>query len=695
MIEKDLAAFCRRIQTDVADRIAAGNVDGGPYSENAFTGLVADYLSEVGMIEAPLICHFEGVYGRGQAKVEISGFAMTEDEVRLDLFTTIYRGASEAVVISKEEVARAAGRAAKFFEAAVGGIHANLEPASPVAEMAARIQQAAPRIEKVRVYVLTDGVASAKGVAGIEMEGTAVTFDVFDIVRLFKGVRTGEAREPISVDLVETFGAAVPCLQMPTVAENYTAYLAIIPGELLYRLYEEYGSRLLERNVRAFLSVRGKVNKGIRETLLKEPASFLAYNNGIVVTVENLRTEVLPDGRTAIRSVTDLQIVNGGQTMASIHRARKIDKADLSLVQVPAKISKIKPEKLDDMVQRISQFANSQNTVQPADFSANDPYHIKIAELSESVWCPGDETRWFYERARGSYQVALAREGTKAKEEKFKQRTPVSQRFAKTDLAKYLNVWDQKPHLVGFGAQKNFDHFMQGLRASRADGWEPDVSYYRRLIAKAILWRAAHAIVRQEKECERVISQPANVTAYLVSYLAWATGGNLNLDLIWNTQQVSAELSALLRTWAVSIDGLLRDGARGRMVSEWAKKEQCWGAVKEVRFPLPEKLPIEFSTSPSNGDGRPGALPGADDLLTSEDMANIEVCKGLDGNAWLEIHAWGKRTGELKSWQSGIAHTLAGYAAGGWAKGPSKKQAKHAADIISISRAAGIPSGSE
>lgn len=53
------------------------------------------------------------------------------------------------------------------------------------------------------------------------------------------------------------------------------AYMGIVPGKFLADIYLKYGSKLLQGNVRAFLSIRGKVNKGIRDTIINNPNSFL------------------------------------------------------------------------------------------------------------------------------------------------------------------------------------------------------------------------------------------------------------------------------------------------------------------------------------------------------------------------------------------------------------------------------------
>jgi hypothetical protein len=685
-VNRELMAFARRIADDVRERIDVGLDSGaGAYSEVSFTEYVMDVLSEIGMVEAPVACHYEGTFGRGH--VRISGFALSEDGDQLDLFTTLYFGGKRLELVPQADASRAAGRAARFFDFARKGLQKGLEPASQAFELAARIADENNAIGRIRVFVLTDGLTSDTKFNLKELAGTNVRVEIFDIERLFRVMQAGQARDEIAVDFEATFGGSIPCLPMPPTAQDYSGYLAIIPGEVLYRLYDEYGPRLLERNVRSFLSARGKVNSGIRTTILRDPDRFLAYNNGIVVTADHVDLETLEDGRSAIRAVKGLQIVNGGQTTASIHRARKVDKADLSAVQISAKITVIKSEKLDEMVQMISHYANSQNTVQPADFSANDPFHVKIEELASTIWCPGDETRWFYERARGGYQVALVREGTTpARARRFKERTSTQQKFTKTDLAKYLNAWDQKPYLVSCGAQRNFDAFMQGLRSGRRPDWAPDQLYYRYLIAKAILYRTVQLVVRQEK----FPAYQANITAYLVSYLSSRSGGNLDLEGIWQLQELSDELVAMVRDWAHRIDSQLRDSAGARMVTEWAKKENCWSALRASDLPLPAKLPPELASLTLARGERGGALlPAQSENVAPDDYRNIEICKEVDGPIWLRIHAWGKRTGALRSWQIGIAHTLAGYAASGWEHGPSFKQARQGMCIIDIARRSG------
>ena len=670
-MEHELRIFAERLIFDVRDRAMGGGLSGRTnFRENAFTEIVVEFLSEIGMVENGQVCHCETRVGRGIGKV--SGFGFNDDEDTLEVFTSVFFDSGTAGTLPSDEIRKGAERAARFVEACFRGIHKDMEVASDAHSMASRIYELQESLDRIRIFVLSDGVTKLKQLDATEINGIPVKFEIWDIERLFRGMQSGRPQDEIEIDFEEMFGEAVPCLMLPQPPSDYTAYLAILSGDMIHRLYDEHGSRLLELNVRSFLQARGKVNRGIRDTLRDEPERFMAYNNGISITVNELTTIVLPDGRPAIKSARGFQIVNGGQTTASIHRAKKQDGADISSVFVPAKITTISREAMGQLVPKISQYANAQNVIQMADFSANDPFHVEIERLSQAIWSPGEQGRWFYERARGQYQVAKARFGTtRARTRRFNEQTPPARKFTKTDLTKFLNCWNQKPDLVSRGAQKNFDVFMQELRVGKGTDWLPDESYYKLLIAKAILYKAVARIVRQEQ----FAAYRANIVAYLIAYTSSRTGGQIDMDLIWQKQALSREFEELLRSWSYSIDEAIRNTTEGRNVTEWCKKEDCWKSIRKLTLPLSNPIPLELKGRTEQGASRAARL-------TSADYENIADCKKLNGEQWLKIHAWGVRTGLLKPWQCGIAQTLAGYAANEWDREPSHKQAKQGVAIL-------------
>lgn len=674
--DRELSSFAFVLREEVQTR-ALGDAEGAEFTENAFVETVAEHLAEIGMIDNPVVCFHQGRLGAGGIK--LNGYAMPDDGERIDLLVAIFDGGVETGTIQTADVSRIAGQAARALQAVARNVQEEMEKASDAYAMMSRLAEAVScGIKEARVFVLTDGVSVARDLDPQQVGDMTVSFEVYDLRRLMRTMMKGQTREVIEIDLKAMGLAPIPCVAMPASGGEFESYLAIVPGESLYRMYDEFGPRLLEYNVRAFLQATGKVNRRIRDTLREEAHCFLAYNNGISVTVDEVATEQGPGG-LRITVMRGLQIVNGGQTTASIHRARKRDRVDLSHVHVAAKITRLPAERVEEMVPKISRFANTQNVIQEADFSSNEPFHIALERLSKTVWAPGERSRWFYERSRGQYSTAVSIEGTTpARLRSFKERTPAAQRFTKTDLAKVLNSWNRLPHVVSGGAQKNFVAFMKGLRDARGQAWEPDEEFFRDTVAQVILFNTVTRIVRQEG----FPAYRANIACYLVAYVSHRTGGRLRLDEIWKHQAVSAELEGLLRSWCRAIDRQIQESAAGRNVTEWCKKEHCWVSVRDLDLPLPDRLPAEWTgrqaSSAADADPSGGGLV--------DEHAATAACMKLSAEAWFALHLWGRRSGHLAEWQAGIAHTLSSYAGNNWQRAPSLKQARHGVRILEIAR---------
>jgi len=342
--------------------------------------------------------------------------------------------------------------------------------------------------------------------------------------------------------------------------------------------------------VRSFLSVKAKgVNAGLQNTLRNAPERFMAYNNGIVLVADEMRLGRAADGSPGISWLRGMQIVNGGQTTASIFFAKKkYADTDLSKVRVPAKIIVMKeqdPAKEEALVSDISRYANSQNAVRQSDLSANKPFHVDIERLSLSVYCPDGTGRWFYERAAGSYNTLLARDGvTPAKLRALKESVPTSRKITKTELAKYFTAWDGQADVVSLGAQKCFDRFMSRMTEMEVDGaaFTPDVAYFKAIVSKALLFKAVHKAARP-----LVPAFLANVAAYTVALISTAYGDSFNLDRIWARQGVSPQLIKQIEIWAREVNDRLHETANGRMISEWAKRPECREAMFSQPFSRP------------------------------------------------------------------------------------------------------------
>ena len=613
--------------------------------------------------------------------MKVNGYSINAEDGVLTLLVSIYDHSTQAGNTTKTEVQNALVRGLRTFRRAVDGLHETIDSGTDQYCMLERMWQTREDVSQVRIILLTNGLVQDTSLEEGPPEGTySIKYQIWDIRRLFRCEVSGLPYESIEVNLEDILGVPLPCIDMPDHEADHRVYLTIMPATLLGKLYDEYGGRLLELNVRSFLQARGKVNRGIRDTIRNEPARFLAYNNGLSLTAERLIMGKTADGSPGIRSIIGMQIVNGGQTVASIHSAQTKDKADLSNIFVQAKLTVVVPGIMEDLVPKVSRFANTQNRVSEADFSSNDPYHVELQRLAESVWAPGEQSRWFYERARGQYQVAKAAYATTpARRRRFESEVPSRQKFTKTDLAKYLNSWDMLPDIVSKGTQKNFVDFMSRLRKRYGTDWKPDQDYYRAVIGKAILFKQTETVARELK----LPAYRANAIAYTVAYLVHRTVNRIDLSAIWLLQDISSALRNTIREWMPSIYAELTETAGERNVTEWCKREECWRTIQMLVLTVPDDLQTELA------EGQPLPTVGSaarrrSDALTEQDRENIAKVMRVPGETWLNIHGWGARSGQLEPKQAGIALTLGGYAASGWQHVPSAKQAWHGVKILEL-----------
>lgn len=585
----ELLEFLRQTQADVraeiGDRLTA-TVESYPFGESVFTETVMQHMADIGMTFEPQPVHYTAKVGN--AILRLSGFATSEEADQLHLFVSLYEGVDEIVTIPDSETKAAADQCFRFLaKCAEGKLAKTMDESNDAYELALIIQESFSKLDEIKIFVLTDRQAKARAFRPREVNGKIIKLEVMDIERLFRHLAEGKPRDELVVDFADVCGAALPCVYVPGEVTEYDYALTVIPAEALRFLYEKYGARLLEANVRSFLNVTGKVNKGIKHTIQNFPERFMAYNNGIVVVADEARLGTAPDGGTGLLWLKGMQIVNGGQTTASIYfTKRKFPETDLRQVRVPTKIIVLHSQDNvteESLIGDISRFANSQNSVKQSDLAANKPFHIEMEKLALTTYCPDGVGRWFYERAAGSYNTMLAREGTTAGRLKYLKNTvtPSSRKITKTDLAKFVNAWNRRPYLVSLGAQKNFEKFMENLQ--RADGETatnlPDVNAYKSMIAQAILFKRVTSLVRPMFR-----SFQANVATYLVAVLSDRLGDRMDLFKIWARQDISDGLKQQLRVWATEVNEVLHRTSNGRMISEWAKKPECWDAVKRSSF---------------------------------------------------------------------------------------------------------------
>jgi hypothetical protein len=415
-------------------------------------------------------CHFEG-QGTKNRKLLVDGYAFDDADSSLTLVVADYSGEDETFSLGVTEVKRYFVMLRAYIEEALAGKLTDgplaIEESEPGFGLAHDLIAWRPSVDRLRLYLITDRVLNmrSRDLPEQEIDGIPAEMHVWDIVRFHRAHESATGRDDLEVNFLE-LGAALPCLRAGAGDGEYESYLCIIRGDVLADTYDRYGSRLLEGNVRSFLSMKGGVNKGIRNTLLNRPEMFFAFNNGISATAEAI---VVAEGESGmeITSATNLQIVNGGQTTASIALAKRKEQASLENVFVQMKLSVLPPDRVAAVIPDIARFANYQNKVSDADFFSNHQYHVRLEEFSRRLWAPAKDgaqhhTHWFYERARGQYLNEQARM-SRAEKAKFQLQNPRSQLLTKVDVAKLENTWRMLPHKVSLGSQKNFKEFVDWI----------------------------------------------------------------------------------------------------------------------------------------------------------------------------------------------------------------------------------------
>ncbi|GIH20685.1 AIPR family protein [Rugosimonospora africana] len=644
MTQLDADSYAQELVADVLATAEAENAT----APDTFTRRVLEDLEQAGEVENTFIA-----YHRAHG-LEVNGYGSNESLGTLDLFITHFSLRPQDERLTRTQAETLFRRLTTFLRRCRDGLARDIEDSNDVRDMCLAVQKALSDAPRIRLFLLTDTVSSVPTIPPTEFEGLAVTHQIWDLTRLHRLASSGTLSEPIAVD----FDPPLPCLATSRAGDqDYAVFLSIIPGRHLADLYARHGTRLLELNVRSFLQTKGGVNRGIRDTLLHNPDRFLAYNNGITATASRVEFTRLPEGGQAISRIHDLQIVNGGQTTASIHYAHTRDGAELDRADVQMKLTVVSPDRLQEIVPEISRYSNTQNKVTVVDFSSNHPWHVGIEKITRSLLAPavdgsGQDTRWFYERARGQYTDALARERTPTNQKRFKALHPLSQKFTKADAAKYAHCWAGLPHLVSRGAEKNFREFMSRMGE---DIPTIDVSYCQRLIAKAILFKATDRIVAARDFGGYKI----NVVAYTIARLAEATTRRIDLDRIWREQGISAALTDALDTLCAPVREAVVNPLRGGTnIGEWAKRPDCWETVLATPWTVPDDLAAELTDSPVQD-----SAGTATDDTTHGDVAAVMATPAPD---WFAVARWAKETQNLHPWQRQLADTVGRYVNNGW-----------------------------
>lgn len=537
-------------------------------------------------------------------------------------------------------------------------LNERIAEANPAYDLACTLLNAKSAVSRIRLHMFSNQILSQqfrRELSGV-VAGIPIEKHIWDFRRLKALYQSSQVREAVKIQMIDFGSDGIPCIEASS-SDMLTSYLCVVEGEHLANLFERYGSRLLEGNVRSFLGMKGGVNKGIRSTIQDSPELFFAYNNGIAATASDITISDI-GGVRRITELVDLQIVNGGQTTSSILNARKKDRLSLKGVTVQMKLTRVSHDDSHELIPKIAQYANTQNKVAIADFFANHPFHRKMQEISRRLHVParvGDriQSKWFYERSRGQYQnerLYLS----KSKKDAFDLEYPSGQLINKTELAKYDSTWRCKPQWASLGAQKNFTKFAgqfssQKQEMSEAEYWEaisPSYgdAYYQQMVAVAILWKKTEKIVSTGRGTWYQGDYRPQIVSYTLSVLfhsARTKGCEIDLGGIWARQDTDSGLEGFIRELAIKVQALLLEPPAGMTnVGEWCKKDICWEKVRNSIEPplggidnwLIEKE--EFSRNQSDGRKRGKQDDGI--------VVQKQVLELVNSGYWQSLLEWPK-----------------------------------------------------
>jgi hypothetical protein len=596
----------QEFRKDFIEGVKAEAAATGEGSSASFVSAFTQYLQEAEFLMDFTAAYFEGI-GKRNRKLRVDGYAYDEFDKTMSLIIADYGASENERVLARTQAGQLQERLSAFVDHALNStLHREVEMSRPCSDLVDLLREKRIEVRKYQLLIFTTAAISTTitVLESADIDGVPSECQIWDINRLFKVCGSDTGRHIIEIDFKEHFEHGIPCMEASgTETKDFKSYLCIIPGALLADIYDKYGSGLLEGNIRSFLSTKVAVNKKIRATILQCPERFFAYNNGISATAMDIQIESTPLGQF-LASARDFQIINGGQTTASLSNARFRDKADLNTIYVQMKLTVIESsleEEATELVQNISRSSNSQNKVSDADFFSTHPFHVRMERFSQRLYARAvgglqHETKWFYERARGQYLQKQMRM-TAGEKKKFLLQNPKNQLITKTDLAKVRNTWKGLPHTVSRGAQTNFAEFAK----TTSDEWEAsddglvfNEKYFQESVALVLIFRYSELMVTHQPWYSQ--GYRANIVTYTISLfhiLVQKQFPGMDLDLmnIWTRQNVPDAVANALTELSELVYDKLTDPQRGiENVTQWCKQEGCWKSVQSVEYGISPEI---------------------------------------------------------------------------------------------------------
>lgn len=618
----------------------------GSDTEDEFINHTLDVLTEFDEIQDPVRINMGDKKGKNGRIMSIDGYSFDETEHSLILFISDFQDSLETEKLTMGRVDELYWRLYYFIDEAVNGkIDEYFDDSDDVIGVSNYLKRrinanldSSEQVLKIKFYILTNKELDTKLMNANLLEttikkrkGTRKTkttkkikkqdfnqkpleINLWYLERIYE-MEESNNNDPIVIDIQNDFPQlglkGIPCLK-GDIGENlgYEAYIAIISGKLLSEIYIEYGSKVLEGNVRAFLGTSGSksVNSGIKRTINNEPNKFFTYNNGIATTASDVEIEKI-DGELFITKIVDLQIINGGQTTASLADAvLKKRNVELKDVYVPMKLTVIEDRETeteegissyDAMVKAIAKYANSQNKVTAADLFSNDPFHVWMEKMSKKHLAPPTShspvpTGWYYERSRKKYQQEQVKLKTKADVKRFTTKFPKKQVITKEQLAMYITAIHCKPDVVSKGKNWVMKEFSKTITTEyKANREVFNEFYFKKCVCAAIIFRSVDFYLESNKDSARrptgfwykTGGYKLNIVPYTIAKILSCIPSDMSLDwdYIWREQKLSSAFMREIEIVTKMTNDFICD-SHGVIVTEYCKKQATWDEYKKVPY---------------------------------------------------------------------------------------------------------------
>ena len=532
----------------------------------AFTQYVTDGIAEKTGVDEHYAIHCLVTDKANRVLGEIHGYGISANKEVLTLYYSVYEPTlKEPIPITANDFDRGINRMQGFYDLCIRGTHIGMNEDLPEYDVLKFVYDNLSSIVTVRLCLLSNYLINKYKIKRIRIDGKNVMADVWDINKICANLNSESDHVSIDIDFVNVDRYRMyqlPYIEMNSERYGYKCISTMFPAKLLYKLYEDHNTGLLMNNVRFFLGfkrAKNDTNSGMRKTLREQNQMFLAYNNGITaiargidVTSDKGETKLEnEEGAFAndfistgiIKKIYDFQIVNGGQTTATIFNTKKTEPKEVSLLGVYVMVKLIViDEGSRDKITDISRYSNTQNKVKFADYSSNSSFNTELERLSRRTLIPNSDNEpifWFYERVRGQYKIELNNRSLKSNKDAFKRMFDQHRKFDKELLAKVWLSWNGTPYTAVKGATECYEAFL----ATIDDGkYAPDENYFKQSVALLIMYKH---LIGHAKAAEYG-SAKAPVVAYTMAYLNFITLGDIDLLKIWELQIIPEGFALVL-----------------------------------------------------------------------------------------------------------------------------------------------------